>query len=101
MQQGVVRAQFRLVAPYVPIQSFGDRLPRLESPLQPGKVVADDDRLDRPGLTGADEFAGVPVDGNRALLAARLKNAVVLACGGDQRAPFLDREGDGFFGVNI
>ena len=49
----------------------------------------------------ADHFAGFAEAGVGALLAAGLEDAVVFGDGGDHGAAFGDREGAGFFAVDI
>ena len=97
---GVIRHDFRRPAPQVPIEPVRHRL--AFHAVFPGAGVIPVLHLgDLAQAAAADELAGLLVDRHRALLAADLKDALVLPHGLGHQAAFADGDRHRLLGIDI
>src|SRR5438552_2232881 len=96
----VVGHHRRLADVVIPIQSLWNWLLR-ERAVHRARGQADDYVLKFAKATVADEFAGEPEIAFAALLAADLKDALVVAHGFHEALAFVDGEGERLLAVNI
>src|SRR5260370_7377856 len=87
-QLGIEGPLLGLALPYVPVQSFRHRFFGHGSKIHRWRIVDAKDHADTAEPTPANEVASQAVHRHGALLAAHLKNTVILAHRADQRAPF-------------
>ena len=89
IQLQIIGPEFGLVAPLVPIETGRQGVRRIaRSPNPTRGEVASDHGVDFADGAVAHEFAGVPVDGHRALLRTSLHDSLVFVSCFNQSAPF-------------